>query len=210
MTTAIRPSTWAGTLADRASRAVMPTYSRYPIEITSGLGARVVDSSGKEYLDFIAGIATNCLGHAHPAIVAAIRENADKLLHVSNLYWTEPMVRLAERLTTASGMDRAFFCNSGAEAVEAMIKLSRKARPGRPRIVCFERSFHGRTMGALSATSQPHYQEPFKPLGGDRPRYRRRDGRGRPRRGRRASRSPRIPARPAGGMRSNRRAVALR
>lgn len=155
---------WAGTLADRASRAVMTTYARYPLELVSGCGARVADSSGRTYLDFIAGIATSSLGHAHPAIVEAIREGADGLLHVSNLYWTEPMVRLAERLTAAAGMDRAFFCNSGAEAVEAMLKLARKARPGRPRIVCFERSFHGRTMGALSATAQPHYQDAFKPL----------------------------------------------
>ena len=156
--------TWQGTLAERAARAVMSTYSRYPIELVSGRGCRVTDSSGREHLDFIAGIATSVLGHAHPAIVEAIRANASGLLHVSNLYWTEPMVRLAERLTAAAGMERAFFCNSGAEAVEAMLKLARKARPGRPRIACFERSFHGRTMGALSATAQPHYQDAFRPL----------------------------------------------
>ena len=164
MTTTTTTPAWAGTLADRASKVVMPTYARYPIELVRGRGCRAWDSSGKEYLDFIAGIATCSLGHAHPAIVDAIRGASDGLLHVSNLYWTEPMLRLAERLTAASGMDRAFFCNSGAEAVESLIKLARKARPGRPRIVVFERSFHGRTMGALSATWQPHYQDAFRPL----------------------------------------------
>jgi predicted acetylornithine/succinylornithine family transaminase len=142
----------------------MATYARYPVELVSGRGCRVVDSTGREHLDFIAGIATNVLGHAHPAVVAAIRAQAEGLLHVSNLYWTEPMIRLAERLTAAAGMDTAFFCNSGAEAVEAALKLSRKARPGRKKHVVFERSFHGRTMGALSATAQPHYQAPFEPL----------------------------------------------
>ena len=142
----------------------MPTYARYPIELVRGDGCLVWDSAGKAYLDFIAGIATCALGYAHPAIVEAIRRASDGLLHVSNLYWTEPMVALAERLTAASGMDRAFFCNSGAEAVESCIKLARKARPGRQRIVVFERSFHGRTLGALSATWQPHYQDAFRPL----------------------------------------------
>jgi len=163
-TTTIASPAWAGSLAERGARAVMTTYARYPIELASGSGCRVVDSAGRSYLDFIAGIAVTVLGHAHPAIVDAIRRNAESLLHVSNLYWTEPMVRLAERLTVASSMDRAFFCNSGAEAVEACLKLARKARPGRPRYVAFERSFHGRTMGALSATMQPHYQDAFRPL----------------------------------------------
>ncbi len=155
---------WAGTLAERGAAALLPTYARYPIELACGRGCRVWDSAGRGYLDLVAGIAVNALGHAHPALVAAIRQAADGLLHVSNLYWTEPMVRLAERLTAAAGMDRAFFCNSGAEAVEAGIKLARKARPGRRRILCFERSFHGRTLGALSTTAQPRYQESFRPL----------------------------------------------
>ena len=116
-TTAAPVPAWAGTLADRGGRALMTTYARYPLEIVSGRGARVTTSDGREHLDFVAGIATSVLGHAHPAIVAAIREAADQPLHVSNLYWTEPMIRLAERLTAAAGMDRAFFCNSGAEAV---------------------------------------------------------------------------------------------
>ena len=157
-------ASWAGTLVDRASTSVMTTYGRYPIEMARGRGCTLWDSSDTEYLDFIAGIATCSLGHAHPAMVNAIKSAADGLVHVSNLYWTEPMIRLAERLTAASGMDRAFFCNSGAEAIEAALKLARKTRPGRPRVVVFERSFHGRTMGALSATWQPQYQDAFKPL----------------------------------------------
>ena len=157
-------SHWAGTLAERGAAALLPTYARYPVELVSGSGCRLEDSSGRRYLDLLAGIAVSALGHGHPALVEALRRAASGLLHTSNLYWTEPMVRLAERLTAAAGMERAFFCNSGAEAVEAAIKLARKARPGRPRIVCFERSFHGRTLGALSATAQPRYQESFRPL----------------------------------------------
>jgi predicted acetylornithine/succinylornithine family transaminase len=155
---------WAGTLAERGSAALLPTYARYPVELVSGDGCRLVDSEGRSYLDLVAGIAVSALGHCHPAIVQAIHQAADSLLHVSNLYWTEPMVRLAERLTKAAGMDRAFFCNSGAEAVEAGIKLARKSHPDRRRILCFERSFHGRTLGALSTTAQPRYQESFLPL----------------------------------------------
>ncbi len=155
---------WAGTLGERGATALLPTYARYPIELVSGDGCRLVDSAGRSYLDLVAGIAVNALGHRHPALVEAIRQAAGGLLHVSNLYWTEPMVRLAERLTEAAGMDRAFFCNSGAEAVESCLKLARKSRPGRPRILCFERSFHGRTLGALSTTAQPWYQESFLPL----------------------------------------------
>jgi predicted acetylornithine/succinylornithine family transaminase len=155
---------WAGTLADRGAAVVMPTYARYPVELVSGQGSRVTDSSGREYIDGAAGIAVSVLGHAHPAMVDAIRGAADGLLHVSNLYWTEPMVRLAERLTEAAGMETAFFCNSGAEAVEALLKLARKARPERAKFICFDRSFHGRTLGALSITAQEKYQAPFRPL----------------------------------------------
>jgi acetylornithine aminotransferase/acetylornithine/N-succinyldiaminopimelate aminotransferase len=142
----------------------MRTYGRYPVELLSGEGCRVTAADGREYLDMVAGIAVTALGHRHPAVVRALREAADGLIHVSNLYWTEPMVRLAERLTAATGMERAFFCNSGAEAVEAAIKMARRARPGRPGIVVFEGSFHGRTLGALSLTARPRYQDPFRPL----------------------------------------------
>lgn len=158
------PPEWAGTLAPRGGAALLSLYDRYPIELVSGSGCRVTDSAGRTYLDFVAGIAVSALGHAHPAVVDALRRGAAGLIHVSNLYWTEPMVRLAERLTAAAGMDRAFFCNSGAESVETAIKLSRRARPGRSRIVGFEGSFHGRTLGALSVTARPRYQEPFRPL----------------------------------------------
>lgn len=155
---------WAGTLAERGGACVMGTYARYPIEIASGSGCRVRDSAGRSYLDFVSGIAVNGLGHGHPAVVRALRAASEGMLHTSNLYWTEPMVHLAERLTAASGMERAFYCNSGAEAIETALKVARKARPGRSRIVVFERSFHGRTLGALSATIQPSYQDPFRPL----------------------------------------------
>jgi predicted acetylornithine/succinylornithine family transaminase len=158
------PPDWAGSLAERGAATLLQTYGRYPIEFVSGYGCMLTDSSGREYLDFTAGIAVNVLGHAHPAIIAALHDAAGGLLHVSNLYWTEPMVRLAERLTAASGMEKVFFCNSGAEAVEAALKLARRARPNRPYTICFDSSFHGRTLGALSMTAQPKYQDPFRPL----------------------------------------------
>jgi len=157
-------SEWTDSLANRGADALMSTYGRYPIELVSGSACRVVDAQGSEYLDMVAGIAVTSLGHRHPAIVEALHNAAEGLIHTSNLYWTEPMVRLAERITEAAGMDRAFFCNSGAEAVEAAIKLGRKLRPGRSRIVAFDRSFHGRTLGALSVTARPAYQAPFRPL----------------------------------------------
>jgi predicted acetylornithine/succinylornithine family transaminase len=158
------PSDRSGTLAARGAAVLQSTYGRYPIELVSGSGCRVTGADGREYLDFVAGIAVSALGHAHPAVVEALRRGADGLIHVSNLYWTEPMIHFAERLTAAAGMERAFFCNSGAEAVEAALKLARKARPGRSGIVCFEGSFHGRTLGALSVTARPRYQDPFRPL----------------------------------------------
>lgn len=155
---------WAGTLAERGQRVLVDAYARYPIELVSGEGCRVVDATGTWRLDFAAGIAVSSLGHGHPALVEAIRKAAGGLLHVSNLYWTEPMIRLAERLVAASGLERVFFCNSGAEAIEGSIKIARKARPGRPKLVVFEGSFHGRSLGALSATAQDKYQAPFRPL----------------------------------------------
>lgn len=164
MTTAQIELASPGSLVSRGAQSVMATYGRTTLELVSGKGCRVQDATGRAYLDLLAGVAVNALGHGHPAIVKAIRDAAAGLLHVSNLYWTEPMIRLAERLTAASGLERAFFCNSGAEAVEAAIKLARKARPGRGKIVVFERSFHGRTLGALSATCQARYQDAFKPL----------------------------------------------
>lgn len=151
-------------IAARGDATLVRSYARYPVTLVSGAGSTVVDDDGRRYLDFVSGIAVNALGHGHPALVRALRDAVEGLLHVGNLYWTEPMVRLAERLAAATGLERTFFCNSGTEACEAAIKIARRARPGRTRIVAFERSFHGRTLGALSVTGQPGYRDPFGPL----------------------------------------------
>jgi acetylornithine/N-succinyldiaminopimelate aminotransferase len=129
------------------------------------------DASGKRYLDMYAGIAVSTLGHAHPKLTLAIAEQAGKLLHVSNYFYNEPNVRLAEKLCRLSGMDRAFFCNSGTEAIEATLKLARrhfhaKGQTERQRIIAFRNSFHGRTLGALAATGQDKYKDGFGPLPG--------------------------------------------
>ncbi|MGH2957426.1 MAG: aspartate aminotransferase family protein [Solirubrobacterales bacterium] len=137
-------------------RWLMPTYRRSPVEFVRGEGARLWDADGKEYLDFVAGISVCSVGHCHPAVVEAVREQAGTLTHVSNLYLSEGGVRLAERLCRSSLGGRAFLCNSGTEANEAAIKLVRKHAHGRgisePEIVVLEGAFHGRTMGSLSAT----------------------------------------------------------
>jgi acetylornithine/N-succinyldiaminopimelate aminotransferase len=140
-----------------------PTYARYPVEFTSGSGALLVDSEGVEHLDFLSGVAVCNTGHCHPHVVAAVQEQAGRLMHVSNLFYTAPMLRLAERLTARSLGGVVFFTNSGAEANEAAIKLVRKARP-RGDLVVVHGAFHGRTMGALSATPQESKQAPFAPL----------------------------------------------
>ncbi len=142
---------------------VLPTYARADVTIVRGEGCRVWDDVGREYLDFGAGIAVVGLGHCAPAPLAAAREQLDRLWHASNLYWTEPMLRLAGLLAERFEGGRAFFCNSGAEANEAALKISRKAT-GRTRIVALEGGFHGRTLGALSATGQPAKWEGFGPL----------------------------------------------
>lgn len=148
---------------------LMPTYRRQPPLFVRGEGAYLYDSDGKAYLDFVAGIAVCSLGHSHPRLVEAIRRQSEQLLHVSNLYLTAPQAVLAKRLCELTGMERVFFCNSGTEACEAAIKIVRKfARHQKGieqgEILCLEGSFHGRTMGALSATFQTPYQEPFQPL----------------------------------------------
>ncbi len=158
-----------GTLTARGDRAVLQTYGPRPLELVRGRGTSVFDSSGREYLDLVAGIAVVALGHGHPAPLAALAAQWDRLGHVSNLHWTAPGVALAERLTSLSGLDRVFFCNSGAEANEAAIKLARRvgrARGGADKyeIVCVEGAFHGRTLGALSATWAPAKRAPFEPL----------------------------------------------
>jgi predicted acetylornithine/succinylornithine family transaminase len=142
---------------------LVTSYARYPVEFVRGQGTRLWDSEGNEYLDFLCGISVSSVGHCHPAVVAAIQEQAGRLLHVGNLFYTEPMARLADRLAESSLGGRVFFTNSGAEAVEAALKLARKAKRGGD-IVVSHRAFHGRTMGALSATPQESKQAPFAPL----------------------------------------------
>jgi acetylornithine/N-succinyldiaminopimelate aminotransferase len=143
--------------------ALAPTYARYPVEFASGSGCVLVDADGNEYLDFLSGISVCNTGHCHPHVVAAVQEQVARLMHVSNLYWNAPMVRLAQRLVERSFGSSVFFTNSGAEANEAALKLVRKARP-RGEIVVFHGAFHGRTYGALSATPQESKQAPFAPL----------------------------------------------
>jgi predicted acetylornithine/succinylornithine family transaminase len=148
-----------------ADAHLTPNYARYPVEFARGEGARLWDSAGVEYLDFLAGISVSSVGHCHPAVVAAIREQAGRLLHVGNLYYTEPMSVLAGRLAECSLGGKVFFTNSGTEAVEAALKCARKARQGGT-IVSLHGAFHGRTYGALSATPQESKQAPFAPLVG--------------------------------------------
>jgi predicted acetylornithine/succinylornithine family transaminase len=150
-------------ITDFADTAVMGNYARFGVEFVAGEGCTLVDAAGAEYLDLLAGIAVCNTGHCHPRVVAAIREQAGRLMHVSNLFWTSPMVRLAERLSAASLGGKVFFCNSGAEANEAAIKLARKRRRGGGFVVA-RGGFHGRTYGALSATPQETKQAPFAPL----------------------------------------------
>jgi predicted acetylornithine/succinylornithine family transaminase len=142
---------------------LVTSYARYPVEFVRGEGVRLWDSEGNEYLDFLAGISVSSVGHCHPAVVKAITEQAANLIHVGNLFYTEPMARLADRLAESSLGGRVFFTNSGAEAIEAALKLARKAKRGGD-IVVAHRAFHGRTFGALSATPQESKQAPFAPL----------------------------------------------
>ena len=144
---------------------VMNTYGRLPMVIDRGEGCYVWDLDGNRYLDLVAGIAVNSLGHCHPALVKAIQEQSEKLMHCSNLYWIENQVALAKLLVEKSGLGKAFFCNSGAEANEAAIKLARKWGKGEKyHIITMQKSFHGRTMGSLAATAQEKYQKAFRPL----------------------------------------------
>ncbi len=150
-------------------RVLATTYGRLPVVLVGGEGSRVWDADGKSYVDFVGGIAVDVLGHSHPAVVRAIREQAGTLIHVSNLYYIEPQIRLADLLVRHSFADRVFFCNSGAEANEAAIKLARKyahdtGHPGRFHVLSAVGSFHGRTLAALAATGQPKYHQGFEPL----------------------------------------------
>ena len=150
-------------IKNREAAAIIQTYSRQDVLLVRGSGAHVWDSDGREYLDFVAGIAVNSVGHCHPKVVGAVKAQAEKLIHTSNLYYTENQVMLAEELKGLTGMDRAYFCNSGAESVEAALKLTRRQK-GRSKIVAAERAFHGRTLGALGTTYKSAYREPFRPL----------------------------------------------
>jgi acetylornithine/N-succinyldiaminopimelate aminotransferase len=143
--------------------AVMATYARNPVEFVRGEGTRLWDDEGNEYLDFLTGISVAQLGHGHPRVVEAVREQAGRLMHVGNLFYTEPGIRLAKRLADLSLGGRVFLCNSGAEAIECAIKLARRRRTG-GEFVVIQGGFHGRTMGALSATPQESKQAPFAPL----------------------------------------------
>ncbi len=145
------------------ARGTMGTYARNPVEFVRGDGTLLWDSEGTEYLDFLAGISVVQIGHCHPALVEAVTGQAARLMHVGNLYYTEPAMRLAARLSDLSLGGKAFLCNSGAEAVECALKLARRHKPGGDFVV-LEGGFHGRTMGALSATPQETKQEPFAPL----------------------------------------------
>jgi acetylornithine/N-succinyldiaminopimelate aminotransferase len=142
---------------------LMPTYARHPVRFVRGEGARLWDADGNEYLDFLSGISVSSVGHCHPRVVDAIRAQVGELIHVGNLFYTEPMTRLARRLAESSLGGTVFFTNSGAEAIEAALKLARKAKAG-GEIVVLHRAFHGRTFGALSATPQESKQAPFAPL----------------------------------------------
>jgi acetylornithine aminotransferase/acetylornithine/N-succinyldiaminopimelate aminotransferase len=147
---------------------VLQTYKRQPVVFVRGEGVWLVADDGKRYLDMLSGIGVNVLGHAHPALVAAVREQVGALVHTSNLFFHPYQGPVAERLTAASGLERAFFCNSGAEAVEGCLKFARRfwytAGTPRSQFIAFERGFSGRTMGALSTTWDEHYRLPFGPL----------------------------------------------
>ena len=153
----------------KGNEYIMSSYARFPLVLEKGEGVYLYDDQGKKYLDFVAGIAVNCLGYAYPPFVKAITEQLQKMNHVSNLYWTKPQVEAAEMLVKYSGLDQVFFCNSGAEAVESALKLSRIYSEKNKGVDCYEiigmkKSFHGRTMGALSLTGQEKYHANLAPL----------------------------------------------
>jgi len=152
----------------RESRHVLQTYRRNPVTFVRGEGVRLWDAEGREYLDLLSGIGVAALGHSHPALTRAITEQAQTLIHTSNLFYNPFQGQLAERLANLSGLQRAFFCNSGTEAVEACMKFARRywhtRKEPRAEFIALEESFHGRTFGSLSVTSDEHYRVPFEPL----------------------------------------------
>lgn len=154
---------------DRAEQVLLHTYNRFPVVLERGDGVRLYDVDGKEYLDFAAGIAVFALGYNNQKYNQALKEQIDKVIHTSNLFYNVPMTEAAEKLVKATGLSRVFFTNSGTEAIEGAIKVARKyayLKDGSTdhEIIAMENSFHGRSLGALSVTGNPHYQEPFKPL----------------------------------------------
>lgn len=156
-------------LIEQSSKYLCNTYNRYPVVFSNGKGCKLWDVDGKEYLDFVAGLAVVNLGHCHPNVVAAIKEQAERLIHVSNYYHNEPMIELARLLCENSFAEKVFFCNSGAEANEAAIKLSRKYAkenlgPEKFEIITMLKSFHGRTMATITATGQERFHKGFEPL----------------------------------------------
>ncbi|RMF21808.1 MAG: acetylornithine transaminase [Deltaproteobacteria bacterium] len=152
------------TTIEATDRYTVPNYARFPVAFVRGEGRRLWDENGKVYLDMLSGLGVSSLGHGHPDLVAAIRDQAAALLHTSNLYYHRPGALLAERLVERTFADRVFFCNSGTEANEAAIKMARRFSGGRHEIVSALKSFHGRTMGALAATGQPQLHEGFGPM----------------------------------------------
>ncbi|MDA0301439.1 MAG: acetylornithine transaminase [Chloroflexi bacterium] len=157
-----------GNIPVREATVHMTTYRRQPLTLVRGQGTRVWDDEGRSYLDFIAGIAVDALGHAHPGLTEVIAKQAGTLIQVSNLFYTEPQIELAELLVGHSALDRVFFCNSGAEANEAAIKMARKwgilNRNGAYEIIATHNGFHGRTLGSVAATGTPRYRDPFGPM----------------------------------------------
>lgn len=156
-------------LIDKGEQYLLHTYNRFPVVFEKGEGVRLYDICGKEYLDFFSGIGVNALGYGHKKYLYALHAQLDKLIHISNYFYTVPAVNAAEKFAKASGMDRVFFTNSGAEAVEGAIKLARKyayeaGKKERTEIIAFNHSFHGRSIGAVSVTGTDSYREPFGPL----------------------------------------------
>jgi predicted acetylornithine/succinylornithine family transaminase len=154
--------------AESEKKYYMPVYERMPVTLVRGKGVNVWDDAGKRYLDFVSGIAVNSLGHCHPAVVSAINKQVRTLIHTSNLFYTTPQLELAELLVTHSAMKKAFFCNSGAEAVEGAVKLARRwgrlKLGGAYDVITATGSFHGRTLAMVAATGQPKFQKPYEPL----------------------------------------------
>jgi len=168
MTTMMTRSTTLDEVQAREARHILQLYRRAPVTFVRGEGVRLYDIDGREYIDLLSGIGVASLGHAHPALARAVSEQAETLIHTSNLFYHPLQGALAERLANLSGLDRAFFCNSGTEAVEACLKFARRywytRQEARTEIIALEESFHGRTFGSLSVTSDEHYRAPFAPL----------------------------------------------